>query len=208
LIWLGPASEALGFMDHGGRISREFAKAELRWEQGGEILSEDLVLFTWAGGGSKSEHRTLFAFCADGDCDTRAPRYASWDDVSTFVPSGNECKDGDAKDPQVTFPVPSPHCQFDQGCFWSWELPDSRGDISHSPPVAHQVGDQTLPFDDAETADRVFVATSNDGGGGTVWSFDLDGACNWGTKFTNKQAKRRIGISKAHGAPLTMSGTG
>ncbi|MEE3327501.1 MAG: hypothetical protein VX252_09210 [Myxococcota bacterium] len=171
-------------MDHGGRISREFAKAELRWEQGGEILTEDLVLFTWAGDGSKSEHLTLFAFCADGDCDDGAPRY----DVAGSVSNPN-CEDVDAKDPQVTFPVPSPHCQLDQGCFWSRELPDSRGDISYSPPVSHQVGDQTLTFDDADTADRVFVATSNDGGGGTVWSFDLDGACNWGTKFSNKQAK-------------------
>jgi hypothetical protein len=55
-------------------------------------------------------------------------------------------------------------------CFWSVELPNSRGNASYAPPVV------------SASPGRVFVATTDAGGGGTIWSFAFDGGCRWGLK--------------------------
>ena len=162
---------ATAYMDHGGRISRDFAKGTLHWGTGSGADSEEIVLFTWAGDGTQSERLTIFAFCASGTCPAGVP---------TPQAPGSKCIDPTA-DPAA--PAWSDHCEGQEGCLWGWELPHSRGDLSYAPPVVSQVGTETLE------ADRVFVATRNDGGGGSVWSFDLDGTCHWSAKFDNKQAK-------------------
>jgi len=172
---------AFAFMDHGGHISRDFAKGVLRWPTETGIDSEEIVLFTWAGDGTQSEKLTLFAFCASGFCSS---------DVLSSTSNEHEdrCIDAPEGEP-VLEPTHSEHCESREGCLWAWELPHSRGNTSYAPPVVTQVGEIPEDAEDPPTTDRVFVATANDGGGGSVWSFDLNGKCHWEARFTNKEAK-------------------
>ena len=167
LAWvlvLAPGASA--YMDHGGRISRDFAKGTLTVGGGN---SEELVILTWAGNGSKTEPLTVFAFCADGECGFNANGFP--DDPCFQVqgaPSPQDWTCEKSSDNDHT-PKASAHCKSTKGCLWAWELPGSRGNISYAPPVVSGVG----------SSQRVYVATANHGGGGSVWAFNLGGQALW-----------------------------
>jgi len=145
-------SVALAFMDQGGGISRNLATTA--------VGGEELVFLTWGGTGPKSERLTLFAFCADGSCDS-PPVLASYIHPPSCTVAGLNLRASD-------------RCDQNRGCLWAWELPKSRGNASYAPP--------TVSKPDLLPAGRVFVATTDDGGGGTVWAFDLSGHCLWANK--------------------------
>jgi hypothetical protein len=188
LIFLVLVMPVYAYMDHGGRISRDFAVVDK------EGRDNDLVFLTWGGTGKKKERLTLFALCADGECDATTPEIDSalrgslFDNDLTYnnydAPildvhlSQNDTDDCDKRmcwhsSTHRDQTELSSRCQPQpslgsadrntKACRWAVEIPGSRGDISHAPPVV-----------DAE-ADRVFVATVDEGSGGSLWAFDLNG---------------------------------
>ena len=172
LFLVGLAMPASAYMDHGGRISRNFAVVD---ETGGD---HDMVFLTWGGTGSKKERLTLFALCADGDCGATSPQIDSGI-ASTLFSSGeiraeflNTNDFGDDCDETMCWHSNSTLAGCDSAtdpqrdtlaCRWAVEIPGSRGDIAHAPPVVDP------------GANRVFVATVDEGSGGSLWAFDLDG---------------------------------
>ena len=167
------------YMDHGGRISRDFAVVDK------EGRDDDLIFFTWGGTGGKKERLTLFALCVDGNCTSTNPVIDSALKNGSLFSAAGEIEDeylgvkdeGDHCDENVCWhsssglPADSEianRCMPGGSrsvnlCRWAVEIPGSRGDIAHAPPVVDAA------------AERVFVATVDDGGGGSLWAFDLDG---------------------------------
>ena len=177
LVFLIPG-EAWSYMDHGGRISRDFAIVD-SVNTGGE---EDLVFLAWGGTGSKKERITLFALCADGKCGSSPVPDESealhlFDNSTPPVLRDTSRSDRDfcdnslcwhssdypedPEDPRET--DVELRCEGSPACSWAVEIPGSRGNTSHAPPVLDVA------------SNRVFLASVDEGGGGSVWAFDLEG---------------------------------